>query len=260
VSRRPLAPPTTDSRDSVGRAPIGDRYRQAVRRRYIRLRYRGQGVECPCCGRNWRAFVPDWNRSNAICPGCGSHERHRALWLFLQERTGVPSEPLVVLHFSPEYALERRLRELPQLSYVSADIDPRRADVQADITAMTFPDESFDVVICSHVLEHVDDDRAAMRELRRVLKPDGVAIVMVPVDRARAETYEDPSITAPADRLREFWQEDHLRLYGRDLADRLRGEGLACEQVSFVAELPATVVERHGLDRGDDMYLCRRPS
>jgi SAM-dependent methyltransferase len=202
--------------------------------------------------------VPDWNRPNAICPGCGSHERHRALWLFLQERTGVLSEPLVVLHFSPEYALERRFRELPHLSYVSADIDPQRADLQLDITAMALADESFDIVICSHVLEHVDDDRAAMRELRRVLKPDGLAIVMVPVDRTRAETYEDPSITAPADRLREFWQEDHLRLYGRDLADRLRGEGLACEQVSFVAELPATVVERHGLDTGDDLYLCRR--
>jgi SAM-dependent methyltransferase len=133
------------------------------------------------------------NRLNSKCPGCGASERHRHLWLYLQNRTELFSEPLRVLHFAPEWIIQKKLRRSPNLDYVSADLDPHSALVKMDITNITYPDESFDVVPCSHVLEHVWDDRKAMNELQRILKPGGWAIVLVPIDYKRAETFEDPA-------------------------------------------------------------------
>lgn len=157
---------------------------------------------------------------------------------------------LRLLHFAPESAIERRVR--PLADYVTADLDPGAAMVAADITALPFEDASFDALLCIHVLEHVTDDRAATAELRRVLAPGGWGVVMVPLDLERAETYEDPSVTSPAARRREFWQEDHLRLYGRDLAERL---GL--ERDDWVRRLGADAHERYGLFPQEDMYLLR---
>lgn len=162
-----------------------------------------------------------------------------------------------LLHFAPENALARRLSALPRVEYVTADLDPGAAMVAADITALPFADSSFDAILCIHVLEHVDDDRAAMRELRRVLAPGGFAIVMVPLDLDRAETYEDASVVSPEDRRREFWQSDHVRLYGRDLAERLRAAGFEVDVDEWVRQLPADAPARYGLFPQEDMYVCR---
>jgi SAM-dependent methyltransferase len=218
-------------------------------------------VACPCCQRSFRSFVvPDPEQLNAICPWCGSHIRHRALWLYLERRTDLPVRPARLLHVAPEYVLQERLRGLEHLDYVSADLESPLAMEHFDLTDIPHPDDSFDVILCSHVLEHVPDDRAAMRELRRVLRPDGWAIVQVPIDYERAETYEDPSISSLEDREREYWQADHLRLYANDFPDRLRAEGLDVTVDHYLRELPHEEIDRFGLISLEDIYLCRAPS
>ncbi len=225
-----------------------------------RLRHRGNAVQCPCCGREWGSFAPAWNRPGAICPACGSHERHRALWLYLQERTPLGDEAMSLLHFAPEYALRGRIGSVPGLRYVTADLDPEGVDVQLDITAMPFDDGAFDAILCSHVLEHVPDDRTAMAELHRVLKPGGWAIVLVPLDPARESTYEDFGVTAPEDRQREFGQHDHVRMYAADIAGRLEEAGFEVVPDHFVEEMGEERRRRHGLLVEDVIFRCARPS
>jgi SAM-dependent methyltransferase len=192
-------------------------------RRVLNLRYRGARYTDPICGRSFRAFAPGpRRRPQAYCPACGSAERHRVLWLYLEREVGLAA-PRRVLHVAPELGIAERLRQQPGVSYVSVDLHPGRAMVRADLTALPFGDESFDLVLCNHVLEHIPDDRAAMRELRRVLAPGGLLVCQHPVDADRATTFEDASITDPEDRERAFFQHDHVRIYGRDFAERLAG-------------------------------------
>jgi SAM-dependent methyltransferase len=129
---------------------------------------------------------------------------------------------------------------------------------RVDILDLPYPDDSFDAILCSHVLEHVEDDSRAMRELHRVLRPGGWAIVLVPLDLERSETYEDPAITAPRARERAYWGRDHLRLYGRDFPDRLRETGFEVTVDPWVRTLPGETRERYGLFPQEDMYVCRK--
>ncbi len=235
------------------------RLTSAARVRYRVLANRGDAVECPLCGRGFRAFRDDWNRPNAICWRCGAHERHRALWLYLDRlHPELLRNARELLHFAPEYCLEHRLRRIQRLDYKTADLDPTVGELQLDITDMDLPDGSFDAILCSHVLEHVEDDAAAMRELRRVVKPGGWAIVMVPLDINRTSTYENPSVTSPADREREFWQFDHVRLYAPDIAERLSAAGFEVTTERVAHELGRADAERHRLLESDYLFLCRR--
>lgn len=193
-----------------------------------RLPYYGLGRHCPVCGRSSRRFRPFGEplRDGAQCVHCGALERHRLVWLFLTRRTDLfDGRPRKVLHIAPEECLVRRLRESLAGEYITADLNDPRAMARIDVTDIAWPDATFDVIYCSHVLEHVPDDRRAMRELHRVLRPGGWAIVMVPVGAER--TLEDPGIVEPAARRRAFGQEDHVRLYGPDVAERLTGAGFA---------------------------------
>ena len=217
-------------------------------------------MQCPCCERTWGSFASAWNRGGALCPGCGSHERHRALWLYIRERTRLGREPMSLLHFAPEYALRGPIEGLPGVRYVTADLEPEGVDVQLDITAMPFEDGAFDAIICSHVLEHVPDDRAAMSELHRVVRPGGWALVLVPLDLGRDQTYEDPNVLSPEDREREFWQDDHVRLYAPDIAGRLEGAGFDVVTDRFVEELGEERRARHGLLTQDLIFRCRHAS
>jgi len=221
------------------RALAPPRLRAARSRRRLERAHRGTAVICPCCGWEGARFAPFRERAGAACPRCGSLERHRALWRFLTRGGRLESEPRV-LHFAPEPCLEGLWGGAA--SYVSVDL-AGPATVQADITALPFPAASFDLVVCVHVLEHVPDDGTAMRELRRVTAPDGAVVVMVPRDPGRAVTYEDPGIIAPAARLAAFGQDDHVRIYGRDLVDRLEAAGFeTTEEQSAEAE---------------EIFLCR---
>ena len=229
----------------------------AAGRRAQMLRHRGDAVECPLCGHGFDRFKADWNRPNALCWRCGSHERHRAQWLVLNGARGLLRGPRSLLHFAPEWTLRHRLEQVDGLRYVTADLYMEDVDLRLDVTALDLPDDGFDAVLCSHVLEHVDDDAAAMRELARVTAPGGWCLVMVPLDLGRQETYEDPAITAPEERVRAFWQHDHVRLYAADIGERLTAAGFDVERIRPRAELGAETMRRCRIDETDEIWLCR---
>jgi len=214
-------------------------------------------VACPLCGHAFAEFKPHHGRADALCWRCGSHERHRAQWLFFERRPELVREARSLLHFAPEWALRRRLERIGHLRYVTADLRQPDVDLHLDLTRLELPDASFDAVICSHVLEHIPDDTRAMRELRRILAPGGWCLVMVPLDLSRQSTYEDPSLTAPAERQRAFGQHDHVRLYSLDIRDRLAEAGFEVESVRPREEFGASALERYRLLEIDHMFLCR---
>ncbi len=224
------------------------------------LLYRGSGRECPMCGRSSSrfaryGFVP---REDALCVHCGALERHRLMWLFVTRRTNLfDGTPKKILHVAPEECMEGKLRRQFGDGYLTADLMDPKAMVRMDVTDIRYPDGSFDVIFCNHVLEHVQEDIQAMREFRRTLRDGGWAIVLVPITADR--TFDDPSVTDPAERLRLFGQEDHVRAYGPDYADRLREAGFHVDVVEvrdLVDEADAT---RMGLtDASGEIYYCRK--
>ena len=218
------------------------------------LLLRGEGRECPCCGGNFRRMsrrqISGWG---GICPRCRSHPRHRAIALLLA-RGDLPGRR--VLHFAPEPLFDPVFARLP-VERTTADLHAP-ADLRLDISDMDLPDRSFDLILCSHVLEHVPDDRAAMRELRRVLGDGGLALVLVPY-RAAVTTYEDPSITSPLDRMVAFGQQDHVRIYGLDLPDRLCEAGFEVEDRTAAQLVDEATAERCELDPEEHLFLCRVP-
>jgi SAM-dependent methyltransferase len=218
--------------------------------------FAGKAVECPCCEKTARRWIMV-GEQDPVCPHCSSGARHRLLALYLKERTPFFEAPLRVVHFAAEYCLMHRLACLPNLDYVPADLDPPRGAIRLDLTAIDLPTDSVDVVICSHVLEHVVEDEIAMGELRRIIRPGGQALIMVPVDRGRAVTYEDRTIVTPAARLAAFHQSDHVRIYGRDFPERLRSAGFAVE-MQTAAQFEPWAQRRCGLPHHDcdPVYVC----
>lgn len=194
----------------------------------------GQKHYCLLCESQLSSFLVFGNvvpRPSAWCPVCGSLERHRLIWMFLQQQTDLlESHPKTLLHVAPEGILETKFRQYAHIDYISADLNNPQAMVKMDITDIQYPENSFDVILCSHVLEHVPDDRQAMREFNRVLKPDGFAILMVPITAER--TFEDSSVTSPEERERMFGQYDHVRKYGLDFEDRAKESGLSVKVFS----------------------------
>jgi SAM-dependent methyltransferase len=219
-------------------------------------------VYCPLCEATARRFRPfgggTIRRANARCPHCGSLERHRLIWLYLRNETDLLTgpEPKRMLHVAPEPALRRRLIGEPLIDYLSADLDPGLADVQMDITAIEFPAESFDVIYCSHVFEHVPDDARAMRELCRVLRPTGWAILQVPILLERTD--EDLSLTDPEERLRRFAQRDHVRAYGPDYAERLRAAGFEVQLDRYAERLGPARARRYGVLTQEIVHFCTK--
>ena len=222
--------------------------------------YIGNRYICPCCGWRFRVFLPFGvkPRPSAQCPRCGSLERHRLLWLYLKNRTNLFSDNLKVLHFAPEYIFQKTFRFMPNLDYISADLDSPLAMVKVDITNILYDDNSFDVILCSHVLEHVIDDREAMKELFRVLKPGGWAILQAPIPAEHDKTFEDSDIVLPEDRERIFGQKDHVRIYGRDYKDRLEEAGFTVKVDGYVRELGDDKIKKHGLSEDQDIYFCAK--
>ena len=223
----------------------------------------GSQVECPCCNGRFRRFLDFNGRPNAQCPRCWSLERHRLLALYLDQRGYLEGPgPIRALHFAPELALASRFAK-PWIAYTSADVAHGRAHEVMDLMALPLPDGSFDFVLCSHVLEHVPDDRRGIAELNRVLRPGGRALVLVPVRAGQARTLEDPSVTDAAERRRLFGQDDHLRVYGADVADLLREGGFEVEEFDPLRRFDGATLERHRLTKNDfwgsdQIYDCVR--
>jgi SAM-dependent methyltransferase len=234
--------------------------RKVMRRAAAPLTTRGEGRSCPVCewtGGRFVTFGRDPNtRQDAQCPRCGSLERHRLAYLHLRDVLG-PDER--TLHVAPERAVTPWLRSVSE-DYVSIDLDGSRAMQAADITDLVdFEDGSRTLVYCSHVLEHVPDDAAAIGEMHRVLEPGGKAVVLVPT--GDAPTDEDPSVTDVSERVARFGQAEHVRLYGEDLIDRLRAPGFEVERLA-VDDIDDAAVEEHRLDFALTrlLFLCRKPA
>jgi SAM-dependent methyltransferase len=223
--------------------------------------YRGNTVECPVCGKTFKKFLPyGYTRSrknNRLCPNCLSLERHRLLWLYLNQKTDFFSAELNVLNIAPEQPFIKRFKKLSNLSYTTADLESPIADVKVDIRDMhVFKDNTFDIIICNHVLEHIDDELKALNELRRIMKPGGKAFLQVPIDYTLEHTFEDPSITDKKEREKVFGQYDHVRLYGRDYPERLRKSGFEVIEEDYVKHFSDAEIERYRLDREEILYIC----
>ena len=233
---------------------------QRVRRAVWAVTYYGEGRVCPVCGKSSRRFrrFGKARREDAQCVRCGALERHRFLWLYIQKKTDIfDGTSKKVLHVAPEPCFENRLKEQLGEGYLTADLLNRRAMVKMDITDIQYADQTFDVIYCSHVLEHVPDDKRAMREFFRVLKRDGWAILLVPI--SSDETFEDPSIVDPKERLEAFGQEDHVRRYGPDYADRLREAGFVVHVAEVHDVASREEATRMGLTDGSgQIYYCTK--
>jgi len=221
--------------------------------------YRGDTFTDPIDGKSFRKLLPygyQNQRENALSPSTLSLERHRLLWLFLQEETDFFTAPKKVLHMAPEQCFLSLFRKQKNLEYITADLYSPIADVKADICNLPFDDDSFDVVFCNHVLEHIEDDTKAMQELYRVLKPGGMGIFQVPQDLTREKTFEDDTITDKEERTKIFGQYDHVRVYGRDYFDKLRSVGFTVDEVDYTKKIAPKLLERYCLMKGEILPVC----
>lgn len=230
-------------------------------RNFLRaLFYSGSGKFCPICGRSFRRFLTqkEAGRSDAVCPYCNSLERHRFAWLFIGRNTDIFNlAGKSFLHIAPEDCfIPAFRRSLESGSYITADLHDSRADVKMDITDIEYPEGSFDALMCSHVLEHVENDRKALSEFYRILKKGGWAILMVPVELE--ETFEDPAVTDPEKRKEVFGQEDHVRIYGRDFKDRVARAGFATEIIRAGSFCSEDEIMKMGLLKDEEIYYCRK--
>jgi SAM-dependent methyltransferase len=222
---------------------------------------RGNKYTDPIDDKSFKTFLPYGygnQRSNVLSPSTLSLERHRLLWLYLKKETNFFSEPLKVLHFAPEQAFYKRFKRMLNLDYTTTDLNSPLADVKADICNLPFTDNSFDVILCNHVLEHIPNDTKAMQELFRVLKPGGLGIFQIPQDLSRENTFEDDSITNKKERAKIFGQYDHVRVYGRDYFDKLRSIGFTVDEVDYTATLSSKEIEKYCLAKGEIIPVVRK--
>ena len=198
-------------------------------------------------------------RRPSACYQCGSADRERLVYLYLRDHGGLADAASKrVLHIAPEKRLSAALLDQGFAEYVRGDLHMEGykypPEVQnIDATDIPFDDDSFDLVICNHVLEHIPTDDVAMKELCRVLRPGGTAILQVPISASTAETFEDPSVTDPKQREVVFGQFDHVRIYGQDYADRLKAAGFTVAPVNVSSDYA-----EFGVNPQEDLYACTK--
>ena len=203
---------------------------------------KGDKFTDPIDGKSFRKFLPygyGIQRENALSPSTLSLERHRLMWLFLRDDTDffTSQKKIKTLHIAPEQCFLEIFRKQKNLDYITSDLESPIADIKADICNLPFKENSFDVVFCNHVLEHITDDTKAMQELYRILKPKGMGIFQIPQDISREKTFEDDTITDRKERAKIFGQYDHVRIYGRDYFDKLRSVGFKVDEMDYTKNI-----------------------
>ncbi len=228
-------------------------------RPFLILFYKGSKFTDPIDNKSFRKLLPygyGKQRENALSPSTLSLERHRLLWLYLKNETDFFTAKKKVLHMAPEQCFLKIFRKLKNLDYTTADLYTPHVDVKADILDLPFKENTFDVIFCNHVLEHIIDDKKAMQELYRVLKPNGMAILQIPQDLSLEKTYEDFSITSEEERAKHFGQYDHVRIYGKDYFDKLRSVGFKVEEVDYSKTISSELVKKYCLTKGEILPVC----
>ena len=239
------------------------KYREKFKKRI----FYGKIKFCPVCDSNIRKFYtyyfpPDIKigpRQYAVCPVCGSIERERLFWLYLKECTNLfigPKKKL--LHIAPEIVLVDRIKKNEFIEYLSADIDQKRAMIYMDLTDIKMNENTFDVIICNHVFEHIPDHKKAMQEIYRILKLNGWAILQVPI--LGEYTFEDPDAITPEDREKKYGFAEHVRGYGRDYKDFLASAGFLVKVDDFAKKLGDKTIRYMGLPENEDIYFCTKVS
>jgi SAM-dependent methyltransferase len=237
--------------------------------------YAGDKYECPLCQGHFSKFLPmgldvpvieekqiigGGYKLNSMCPRCYSSERERLVYLYIIENSqAFFSSNIKLLHIAPERNLSKKLKSQLNIDYTSADLVSPLVDIKMDITDIEQPDETYDVIICNHVLEHILDDAKAMGELFRVLKKGGIAILQVPISYTIGATYEDTTVTSSEDRELVFGQDDHVRIYGKDYFSRLESAGFSVAARSYTEAGKLQDILKYGLDEEEKIFVCSKP-
>lgn len=251
---------STETKKSLG--PVFTVLNRA-RLEYLRFKHKGNKVYCACCKGSFEKFAPFGaiRRNNAWCPKCESLERHRLLWMYFEKNTDLYRKPLRLLHIAPETIFFKHFKRQQNIEYYPADkfnmVYPAGTKY-IDILNIELPHEHFDVIICNHVFQYIDEDRKAMRELYRVLKKGGWAIMQVPIDKSLTKTYEDPSITDPKEREKAFGLEEHVRYYAMDYIDRLEEAGFDVRVDDYTAAFTNAEIFKYGFWKGDAIFYCTK--
>ena len=220
----------------------------------LSLIFIGSKFTDPINGKQYSRFLSyGYNnlRTNALCPGTLSLERHRLLWLYLNSNSNIESQFLNVLHVAPEQVFFKKFKKFKNWTYTTTDLNSPLADIKADLCNLPFKDETYDLILCNHVLEHIIDDIKAMKEIYRVLKTGGKAILQIPLDMEKEESYEDHTIINPKDRSKHFGQYDHVRIYGMDFFKKLSNIGFRYEKIDFTSKLSDREITKYGLIKGE---------
>ena len=244
---------------------------------------KGNRFTDPIDGKSFRMFLPYGygnQRNNVLSPSTLSLERHRLLWLYLQNETDFfqseldsdspvtqnkriklrkdaeTSSALKVLHFAPEQEFYKRFKKQTNIEYTTTDLLSPLADVKADICNLPFEDNAYDIIFCNHVLEHIPNDTKAIQELFRVLKPGGMGIFQIPQDLSRASTFTDNTIVDQKERAKIFGQYDHVRVYGRDYFEKLRSIGFKVIEEDYTHKIAPELVEKYCLAKGEIIPVC----
>ena len=234
-----------------------------IARPVLDIYYRGNRYTDPLNNKSYRKFLPYGYvkiRENVLSPGTLSLERHRLLWLYLTNETDLLTQKIKVLHIAPEQAFYKKFKQLKNWDYITSDLHSPLADIKADITNLPFPDNEFDLILCNHVLEHIPDDTQAMKELYRVMKPNGMGIFQIPLDKNRQQTFQDDSITDRAERTRIFGQYDHVRVYGMDYFDKLKSIGFDVHPIDYTQNFSLKEIEKYRLEKGEILPVVYKKS
>ena len=220
----------------------------------LRIIFYGKKYTDPIDDSNYSKFLSygyKTVRKNALCPGTLSLERHRLLWLYLDKETDFLNSNLKVLHIAPEQVFYKKFKKLKNWEYLTFDLNSPIADIKGDLTSTNFKDESFDLIICNHVLEHIEDDKSALNEIYRILKYNGISILQVPMNLKRKNTFEDSSIKSKNQREKYFGQYDHVREYGLDFKDRVEEVGFEVEMINYSTKISQDLAIKYGLMKDD---------